>query len=72
MARRKLQDEEKLTEQSEAVRCRVLVACRFGAVNDIAEVDSEELDAAKELGLVDDHPDAVEYAETLPQNASQE
>jgi hypothetical protein len=69
MAKKKWNDEERLTEESVPVRCRVLQSCRFGEANDIAEVDSCELETAKALGFVDDDPGAVEYAGTLPQNA---
>ena len=54
-----------LGEASSPVRVRVLTDCRFGRADSVALVDSEELLQAKDLGLVDDHPDAVAYAAAL-------
>lgn len=56
---------EKLTDESVGVKVRVLQSCRFGGADDVVEVDSAELASAKDLGFVDDDPEAVAYAESL-------
>lgn len=45
------------------VRVRVLVDCAVGKCNDVATVQAEDLPGL--AGLVDPHPDAVAYAESL-------
>jgi hypothetical protein len=44
---------------------RVLRDCHLGKVNDVVELDAEALAAEKADGSVDDHPDAVAYAQSL-------
>lgn len=46
----------------EMVPVRVLTPCRLGKPNDVVEIPYEALNGLKELGCVDDHPDAIEYA----------
>lgn len=55
---------KKPTEQkSSAVKVRVLVDCAIGRCNAVAVIDAKDLPAL--AGLVDSHPDAVAYAESL-------
>ena len=49
----------------QGTKVRVLVECIYGKANDIAELTEAEIKSAKESGIVDDHPDAVAYAESL-------
>jgi hypothetical protein len=46
----------------EMVPVRVLTPCRLGKPNDVVEVPKEAVNGLKELGCIDDHPDAVEFA----------
>lgn len=46
----------------EMVPVRVLTPCRLGKPNDVVEIPKEAVNGLKELGCVDDHPDAVEFA----------
>lgn len=47
------------------IKARVLLDCNVGRADDVVELDKPTLKAAKETGLVDDHPDAVKHAEAL-------
>jgi len=46
-------------------KVRVLAVCLHGNPNDIAVLDGQALKDALADGSVDDHPDAVAYAESL-------
>lgn len=46
-------------------KVRILVDCHYGHCNDVASLNTTEIKEAKQAGLVDDHPDAVKYAEGL-------
>lgn len=48
-----------------SVEVRVLQDCEHGGVNELVTIAKENLAAAKSLGLVDDHPEAVKYARSL-------
>jgi hypothetical protein len=51
--------------EAKKVKVRVLADCQYGKVNMVVEIDAS---AVKGLaGTVDADPDAVAYAETLPQ-----
>jgi hypothetical protein len=50
---------------------RVLVDCAVGKADDVVEIDASAAKVMAEAGEVDVHPDAVAWARTLPQNASQ-
>ena len=52
---------------AEVKKVRVLTECIYGKANDIAELTEAEIKSAKESGIVDDHPDAVAYAESIKQ-----
>lgn len=45
------------------VKARVLVDCAHGKPNDVVEIDESQV--ASLAGVVDAHPDAVAYAESL-------
>ena len=51
------------------MKVRILTATRIDGVdykaNDVAELSSEEIAAAKDQGVADDHEAAVAYAESL-------
>lgn len=46
-------------------KVRILVDCHYGHCNDVASINTTEIKEAKLAGLIDDHPDAVKYAEGL-------
>lgn len=52
-----------------SVKARVLTACVINGegykADDIAVIDAKAVEFHKALGHIDDHPDAVEYAESL-------
>lgn len=52
------------------VKARVLVDCAHGKPNDVVEID--EAQVASLAGVVDAHPDAVAYAESLKTEAAAE
>lgn len=52
------------------VKARVLLDCQFGKADDVVVFASAE-EAAGAAGMVDAHPDAVAYAESLTQPASE-
>jgi hypothetical protein len=56
------------TKAAKTIAVRVLCHCAYGAPDDMASLPATELQAAKEAGIVDDHPEAVAFAKTLPQN----
>ncbi len=47
------------------IRARVLLDCSYGRANDVVELTAAEIESARSAGAVDDHPDAVKYAESL-------
>lgn len=47
------------------IKVRVIYAGKFGAVNDVVELDPKDVEAAKASGEVDADPAAVAYAESL-------
>jgi hypothetical protein len=47
------------------VLARVLVECSLGLVDDVIELDADTLKQAVAMSLVDPHPDAVAYAQSL-------
>ena len=47
------------------VEARVLFGCDLGAPNDVVSVAADQVDALVAAGLIDPHPDAVEYAKSL-------
>lgn len=49
--------------QATLVRARVLVACAYGGCDDVVEIESSLIDSL--AGVVDTHPDAVAYAESI-------
>lgn len=51
-----------MAKKDETVKARVLVDGAYGKVDDVVEVTAAEAKASDEL---DDHPDAVAYAESL-------
>ena len=53
-------------------KVRVLAVCLHGNPNDIAVLDGQALKGALADGSVDDHPDAVAYAESLAPKAEAE
>lgn len=53
---------------AEGTKVRVLVEGVHGKPNDVAVLDGQALKDALNSGEVDDHPDAVAYAESLEQN----
>ena len=46
-------------------KVRLLCDSYLGKANDVAQLEVADVKAAKEAGLVDDHKDAVAYAESL-------
>jgi hypothetical protein len=46
-------------------KARVLVAGMFGKTDDVVELDKAAIDAGVAIGELDDHPEAVAYAESL-------
>lgn len=46
-------------------KVRVLLDCHYGRADDVVELPAAVLKAAKAAGMVDDHPEAVKYAEGL-------
>lgn len=46
-------------------KVRILVDCHYGYCNDVVSINTTEIKEAKQAGFVDDHPDAVKYAESL-------
>lgn len=50
-------------------KVRILVDCHYGRCNDVASLTPAEIKEAKQASLVDDHPDAVKYAEGLTSDA---
>lgn len=66
---RRLADEAgKTPDPAETFEVRVLTDCQFGRADDVTRLDVAQLEAAVDAGIVDDHPEAVAYAKTLPQN----
>lgn len=53
-------------------KVRVLAVCLHGNPNDIAVLDGQALKDALADGSVDDHPDAVAYAESQAPKAEAE
>lgn len=53
----------KAKTQEGTVKVRVLVDCAVGKCDEVVEVDAKDLPAL--AGMVDPHPDAVAYAESL-------
>lgn len=47
------------------VQARVLVRCAFGEVDDVVQLPAAEIQAGKDAGELDTHPDAVAYALSL-------
>ena len=47
------------------VKARVLVDGAYGFCNDVIELTAEEISAGVKSGALDDHADAVAYAESL-------
>ena len=69
---RKLAEEAgKTPDPTETFEVRVLTDCQFGRADDVARLTVEQLEAAVDAGIADDHPDAVAYARTLPQNRAE-
>lgn len=58
---------EKPEKNERRKKARVLVDCAHGRVNQVVELTAAELESARAGGLVDDHADAVKYAESLNQ-----
>lgn len=54
---------------SGAVEARVLVACDFGAPNDVVAITPDEAAAGMDAGQLDTTPESVAYAKTLAQSA---
>lgn len=50
-------------ENGATVKARVLVDCDLGKCNDVVEIDETQVPSL--AGVVDTHPDAVAYAESL-------
>lgn len=46
-------------------KVRILVDCHYGKANDVVALDITKIKEAKLASLIDDHPDAVKYAEGL-------
>lgn len=44
------------------VQARVLVRCAFGEVDDVVHLPAAEIQAGRDAGELDPHPDAVAYA----------
>jgi hypothetical protein len=47
------------------VKARVISDCALGKIDDVVELTPEMAEAAKSVGNIDDHADAVAYAESL-------
>lgn len=47
------------------ISVRVLQDCQVGKAGQVVEVEAALLPGLKDSALVDDHPDAVEYAKSL-------
>lgn len=47
------------------LQARVLVRCAFGEVDDVVQLPAAEIQAGKDAGELDPHPDAVAYALSL-------
>lgn len=52
-------------KQAQATKVRVLVEGHYGKPDDVIELEGEALAQALASGQVDQHPDAVAYAEGL-------
>lgn len=48
-----------------ATKVRVISHCQHGKIDDVVTLEGAALADAVELGIVDPHPDAVAYAESL-------
>lgn len=49
--------------EGKKVKARVLVDCAHGKCNDVVEIDESQAESL--AGVLDAHPDAVAYAESL-------
>lgn len=52
------------------VEARVLLACSWGAADDVVSLTKEETEAGVAAGELDTHPDAVAYAKSLAADKS--
>lgn len=46
-------------------KVRILRDCPYGLVGEVAEIPTELITGAEATGMVDSHPSAVKYAESL-------
>lgn len=67
----KKQDASGQPDTERKTRARVLLDCSYGRADEVIQLTADELAAAKASGSVDDHPDAVQYAESLKAPADQ-
>jgi hypothetical protein len=52
-------------------KVRILVDCHLGRCNEVVSLNTTEIKEIKQSGLIDDHPDAVRYAEGhLPESSA--
>lgn len=56
---------KKDSAESGAVEARILFGCELGAPDDVVSVEADQVDALVASGLIDPHPDAVQYAKSL-------
>jgi len=56
---------DETSTQVATVRVRVLTQCTAGPTNSVQELPIEVAQSLKDNGWVDDHPDAVAYADSL-------